>query len=142
ISAIFQYHSTVLMNFVTDDSVFCAYPELTFELRSLVNPFVIFGQPLNRGTLEAVLKYCDRGIRYIECKDVHQQHACRKDHYRSIYDECCMWMTIDAARKSHSLSMLQLHFKELGVTNVKWRLGGYICRRTPSFSSSIVLVFW
>ncbi|KIK21720.1 hypothetical protein PISMIDRAFT_103556 [Pisolithus microcarpus 441] len=29
ISPIFQYHSTVLMNFITTHSVFCAYPQLT-----------------------------------------------------------------------------------------------------------------
>ena len=34
---IFQFHSTAVMNFVTRDKLFCAYPELTFRGLSLVN---------------------------------------------------------------------------------------------------------
>ncbi|KAI6142475.1 hypothetical protein BKA82DRAFT_3940937, partial [Pisolithus tinctorius] len=37
ISPIFQYHSTALMNFITHDSVFCAYPHLTLHQQLLVD---------------------------------------------------------------------------------------------------------
>ncbi|KIO03638.1 hypothetical protein M404DRAFT_145026, partial [Pisolithus tinctorius Marx 270] len=46
ISPVFWYHSTALMNFITHNSIFCAYPHLTLKGLSLVNPFMIFSQPL------------------------------------------------------------------------------------------------
>lgn len=34
---IFQFHSTAVMNFVSPDRVFCAYPHLTFRGLSMIN---------------------------------------------------------------------------------------------------------
>ncbi|KAG6915534.1 hypothetical protein DXG01_011031 [Tephrocybe rancida] len=38
---IFNFHSTVVMNFMTSTSIFCAYPELTFDYRNLVNMNIV-----------------------------------------------------------------------------------------------------
>ncbi|KAI5981220.1 hypothetical protein EDD15DRAFT_2336219 [Pisolithus albus] len=93
ISPIFQFHSTVLMNFVTAHSVFCAYPEMTTNQLSLINPFVVFCQPLRRSTLDALLKYSTRNIQYITCQQLHDDCQCCKDLIRSTDDESCMWLT-------------------------------------------------
>ncbi|KIN99015.1 hypothetical protein M404DRAFT_114703, partial [Pisolithus tinctorius Marx 270] len=61
ISPIFHYHSTALMNFISHDSVFCAYPELTLHKHSYMDPFIIFSQALKCLTMEAFVKYHDRG---------------------------------------------------------------------------------
>ncbi|KAI6011814.1 hypothetical protein PISMIDRAFT_69436, partial [Pisolithus microcarpus 441] len=37
LSPIFQFHSTVVMNFVSADTVFCSYPSLTLRRLSMVN---------------------------------------------------------------------------------------------------------
>ncbi|KIK11917.1 hypothetical protein PISMIDRAFT_66221, partial [Pisolithus microcarpus 441] len=37
ISPIFQFHSTAVMNFISADTIFCCYPNLTLRLLSLVN---------------------------------------------------------------------------------------------------------
>ncbi|KAI5999554.1 hypothetical protein EDD15DRAFT_2146855, partial [Pisolithus albus] len=60
ISPIFEFHSTILMNFVTAHSVFCAYPHLTLRELSIINPFVAYRQPLQRSTLAALVKYTKR----------------------------------------------------------------------------------
>ncbi|KAI5988181.1 hypothetical protein EDD15DRAFT_2141379, partial [Pisolithus albus] len=62
ISPIFQFHSTILMNFVTAHSVYCAYPTLTLRQLSLINPYVVYEQPLQRSTLDVLLKYSERNI--------------------------------------------------------------------------------
>ncbi|KAI6157452.1 hypothetical protein BKA82DRAFT_48178, partial [Pisolithus tinctorius] len=38
VSPIFQFHSTAVMNFITADHIFCAYPALTLHGLSIVNP--------------------------------------------------------------------------------------------------------
>ncbi|KIO10314.1 hypothetical protein M404DRAFT_92271, partial [Pisolithus tinctorius Marx 270] len=38
VSPIFQFHSTVVMNFVSADHIFCAYPTLTLWGLSILNP--------------------------------------------------------------------------------------------------------
>ncbi|KIO04731.1 hypothetical protein M404DRAFT_57431, partial [Pisolithus tinctorius Marx 270] len=37
VSPIFEFHSTTMMNFISADHIFCAYPALTLHLMSLVN---------------------------------------------------------------------------------------------------------
>ncbi|KIO08655.1 hypothetical protein M404DRAFT_68309, partial [Pisolithus tinctorius Marx 270] len=37
ITPVFQFHTTAVMNFVTADRIFCAYPALTLRARSHVN---------------------------------------------------------------------------------------------------------
>ncbi|KIO12232.1 hypothetical protein M404DRAFT_40957, partial [Pisolithus tinctorius Marx 270] len=94
VSPIFRYHSTALMNFISHDCIFCTYPKLTLKQCSFVNPFVIFSQALKRSTLEALLKYHDRGIRYLKCIDVHHGRCCCKHNLHSIHDHSCMWMQL------------------------------------------------
>ncbi|KAI6029122.1 hypothetical protein BKA83DRAFT_4047502, partial [Pisolithus microcarpus] len=75
ISPIFQFHSTALINFITSTSIFCAYPQLTLQQLSLVNPFVVYGQALKRSTLMALLKYNDRKIAYTSCAAIHNERC-------------------------------------------------------------------
>ncbi|KAI5997055.1 hypothetical protein EDD15DRAFT_2163016 [Pisolithus albus] len=93
VSPIFQFHSTILMNFVTAHSVYCAYPDLTLRQLSLVNPYVIYEQPLQRSTVHALLKYSERNIEYITCQQSHEERECWKDHTRCIDDEYGIWIS-------------------------------------------------
>ncbi|KIN94092.1 hypothetical protein M404DRAFT_73349, partial [Pisolithus tinctorius Marx 270] len=37
LSPLFQFHSTAVMNFISADTIFCAYPNLTFNHCALIN---------------------------------------------------------------------------------------------------------
>ncbi|KIO11376.1 hypothetical protein M404DRAFT_842832 [Pisolithus tinctorius Marx 270] len=138
ISPIFQYHSTVLMNFITHDTVFCAYPHLTFQRQSLVNPFVIFAQALKRSMMEALVKYHDRGIKYLKCSEDHKHLPCHKNDFRSIHDPDCMWMQLFPSPPS--ISSREHRKTEIAVTNLEWSLGGYVCHKTPPFVPSSIRI--
>jgi hypothetical protein len=59
---IFGFHSTVVMNFISHDTLFCAYPSLTFERRSLLNTRQLLTgfTPIDK-TEACILKYEARG---------------------------------------------------------------------------------
>lgn len=131
ISPIFQYHSTVVMNFLTANSLFCAYPELTLQKKSIINPFAVYGQALKRTTLQALLKYNKRGIQYTSCRHLHGNSQCWKERLRSVDDELGLWIrnpspeTFPATQDFHTL---------------KWSLGGSICNRLPAYAPPYILI--
>ncbi|KAH7918547.1 hypothetical protein BV22DRAFT_982838, partial [Leucogyrophana mollusca] len=59
---IFQFHTTGVMNFVTADTILCAYPTLTTKFRSLINPIALRDARLSIPMLQAIVKYSDRGF--------------------------------------------------------------------------------
>lgn len=128
ISPIFQYHSTILFNFLTADSVFCAYPELTLRRESLINPFAVYGQALKRSTLQALLKYHSRGIKYVSCRELHKNSHCCKASLRSVDDNISLWMKCSPPDANYPI-------KNPSISVVKWRLGGSICNGTPTYVS-------
>ncbi|KAG1890320.1 hypothetical protein F4604DRAFT_1567969, partial [Suillus subluteus] len=54
---ILQYHSTVVMNYMTARTFVSLYPEWTKENKSLVNPAVYMGEKSNLQTVLAIMKY-------------------------------------------------------------------------------------
>jgi hypothetical protein len=59
---IFGFHSTVVMNFISHDTLFCAYPSLTFARRSLLNTRQLLTgfTPIDK-TEACISKYESRG---------------------------------------------------------------------------------
>ncbi|KAI6145046.1 hypothetical protein BKA82DRAFT_3928687, partial [Pisolithus tinctorius] len=61
-SPIFKFHSTTMMNFISADHIFCAYPALTLHLMSLVNAGPIYFKPFGFRTMCTLEKYGVRGF--------------------------------------------------------------------------------
>ncbi|KIO01333.1 hypothetical protein M404DRAFT_95479, partial [Pisolithus tinctorius Marx 270] len=62
ISLLFQFHSTAVMNFISTDSIFCAYPSLTLHRRALINAYPIYSGSLGSKTMAALQKYNSHGF--------------------------------------------------------------------------------
>lgn len=103
LSPIFQFHSTVVMNFVSADTVFCGYPTLTLRGLSMVNAGPLYYSADKRPILSAMQKYLLRGIR----------------------DNASMWFnfeTIPEASRTHTEI-----FRLFGILDLQWMLGGMPC---------------
>ncbi|KAI5992236.1 hypothetical protein EDD15DRAFT_2368509 [Pisolithus albus] len=106
ISPILQFHSMAVMNFISADTIFCCYPTLTLRHLSMMNAaFLYFGA--STGTvMEAVTKYQGRGFRFVK------------------YGEM-MWINMHGIPEaSHSCVDV---FRQFGVLDVQWTLGGIPC---------------
>ncbi|KAI6045831.1 hypothetical protein EDC04DRAFT_2531863, partial [Pisolithus marmoratus] len=61
LSPIFQFHSTTVMNFISADTVFCCYPQLTLCRLSMVNARPLYYSPHKRTIIDGIRKYTARG---------------------------------------------------------------------------------
>ncbi|KAJ7715755.1 hypothetical protein B0H16DRAFT_1238993, partial [Mycena metata] len=63
VAAIYNFHSTVVMNVLTASGLYCAYPTLTLERRGVANlPALLRDAMAYRKTRECYEKYRQRGI--------------------------------------------------------------------------------
>lgn len=98
---VFEFHTTVVMNFISADGFFSAYPSLTTERKALMNPLRI---PDGRPTSKTVLcyrKYHDRGYDLSLTpiaweKEEVKWHACQRSYtcpqtLRSTFDRGCLF---------------------------------------------------
>ncbi|KAJ7460504.1 hypothetical protein B0H11DRAFT_1736622 [Mycena galericulata] len=60
--AIFQFHSTFVMNFIAWHGVYCAYPDLTLNLIGIINRSQIVDNRSAARMLDALEKYARRGV--------------------------------------------------------------------------------
>ncbi|KAI6138415.1 hypothetical protein BKA82DRAFT_20675 [Pisolithus tinctorius] len=125
VSPIFEFHSTTVMNFFSSDSIFCAYPTLTLHLMSLVNAEPIYFGPSEFKAMVALQKYAARGWQLVVCQDVHGSTGVCRSMPRSIADLSCLWINI-ANVKRVAVTPADV-FERLGIINLIWLLGGYVC---------------
>lgn len=124
-SSIFQFHSTALMNFIGADTIFCAYPDLTLQYKSLLNPYSIYKHTYDRSKISHLEKYRARGFKFIPCQDSHTSRFQCRTTGRTITDEGCLWININTG-----LRVVQRpadNFYQFGILDVEWRLGGHVC---------------
>ncbi|KAI6000184.1 hypothetical protein F5J12DRAFT_683674, partial [Pisolithus orientalis] len=62
VSLIFKFHSTVVMNFITVDYIFCAYLKLTLKLMSMVNAGSLYFKLFRFKTMCTLEKYVEHGF--------------------------------------------------------------------------------
>ncbi|KAH7917805.1 hypothetical protein BV22DRAFT_984741, partial [Leucogyrophana mollusca] len=62
IRPIFQFHSTMVMNYIAADGFFAAYPKLTSQYRALLNVMSMRDGRQTLGSLQALVKYKKRGF--------------------------------------------------------------------------------
>ena len=125
ITPVFEFHSTVIMNFITAEAICCAYPSLTLRQKSIVNPYALYQHPLGRTSLGSWEKYEERGIEYTccPCNLGRKRLCCCKAC--SLLDGACMWVNVLALPCApYDPAAI---FEQLGVFDVEWRLGGCVC---------------
>jgi len=129
---VYRLHSTILINFITHDSLCCSYPQLTLRRASLINPFLPHDTILNRASIDSLLKYRRHGFSYFNCYHIHGHFRCFKHTDRKLNDKSCMWVVTKSAPFAPH-SRLDTYAR-LGIVNAHWRLGGELCT-TESFAN-------
>ncbi|KAH7906347.1 hypothetical protein BJ138DRAFT_1016379 [Hygrophoropsis aurantiaca] len=130
---IFYFHSTIVMNFITADSIFSAYPMLTANYRGLRNPLSIMYDRHPDVTLAALEKYKILGFS-IQSHEFSWPrgdtsaawHCCGKSYncrgqMRNTSDQGCLRLYVE---KPGTIACA-----ETGVLIdlLNWRLGGGNC---------------
>jgi hypothetical protein len=62
VSPVIQFHNTVVMNFISAEAVFCAYPQWMLGMVGLVHPRMYKQNATNLATIKGLAKYLKRGI--------------------------------------------------------------------------------
>jgi len=128
---VFQFHCTAVMNFITPNSIFYAYPSLTFQSLSMMN-----GSPLYNGSfsplgVKALIKYKKRGFVFISCPATHEFPFACKSANRCLTDGGCLWVDIDMVPRAGKRP--ENMFGRLAVIDVNWALGGLLCGAPAAF---------
>ncbi|KAI6138608.1 hypothetical protein BKA82DRAFT_4020817 [Pisolithus tinctorius] len=130
IAPVFQFHTTAVMNFVSADRIFCAYPALTMRARSHVNPTLLYNGGLHRKAIAPLRKYMSRGFTF-------EPYACR-NKTRAVTDGGCMW--VDPETFPCVTVTQPQFFGHLGVLDLHWTLGGMVCGMDAVFQRPRMLV--
>ncbi|KAH7906346.1 hypothetical protein BJ138DRAFT_1117666 [Hygrophoropsis aurantiaca] len=124
---IFHFHSTIVMNYVSADSLFSAYPRLTSQYRALVNPLSLPQSHVN-GPSCAMEKYRHRGFRiptWSERNTPGDPHTCENNmscprQIRATHDRGSLRLELDIANVTDTAD-------NEGNKVVLWRFGGERC---------------
>ncbi|KAK7037916.1 hypothetical protein R3P38DRAFT_2515719, partial [Favolaschia claudopus] len=97
-AAIFQFHSTIVMNYISGWGVFCAYPELTMSGKSIANPSALASERERKRAIYCFDKYGERGIDH---RGTLSDHKAWSSHACGVDPSCPT--TLRALHDSHSL---------------------------------------
>ena len=124
-SPIFLFDSTAVMNFISADEIFSAYPNLTLKYKSLLNPHSLYNNRYSRTKLSHLQKYLDRGFKFIPCQESHTSSSTCRSLGRTLTDPSCLWINLHSGLRVPQLPANIFH--QYGTLDVEWRLGGHIC---------------
>ncbi|KAG1797591.1 hypothetical protein EV424DRAFT_1546566 [Suillus variegatus] len=142
VAPIFQFHNTAIMNFISAEAIFCAYPVWTLNMAGLIHPRMYKQNATNLATISGLAKYMKRGFNL--CSDINElsPHVsrCIKTYncphtIRSTNDKGKIAWVFGNAGPHHSSSHSAAYI-ETGA--VIWCLGGDQCENeeaagAPSF---------
>ncbi|KAI5994668.1 hypothetical protein EDD15DRAFT_2165720 [Pisolithus albus] len=132
LSPIFQFHSTVVMNFISGDTMFSSYLALTLRHLSLVNAGPLYYDAEKHAMIRTIRKYVSRGFRYIHCEEQHGLTRSCKVTTRTVTDHAMLWFNF------HAIPCLSHNFQEVmrgfGVLDLQWMLGGMPCGLESAFA--------
>jgi hypothetical protein len=137
--ALFDFHSTIVMNYLSASEIYCAYPSLTLSRLSVVNVPVLIRESQRPGGRDRIYtcleKYFARGISFKS--DVtqfigHTQHACHTDAecpltIRTNFDDKGLRATIFPLSDAEEIRLARNKYM------VVWALGGPKCGSTSTF---------
>lgn len=133
--AMLYFHSTIVMNFLSTNGLFCAYPDLTLNKMSIPNPTMLDGFSRQR-TLRCIEKYQERGIRYTDNLrgwSRWAKHACGQDPncpttLRTLHDGHGLFIPLTShLTPPTSTSEVPLRMVYDGYNSAIWSLGGGSC---------------
>ena len=128
---IFHFHSTAVMNFVTANGIFCAYPKLTLAYLSMVNPAPIYCDAFQLHTMDALRKYENRGFTYVSWGNDSGEKGTSSYESRRLTDTWCI--SIETTKPS-SIKVGQQHLlRTSNVIDVEWCLGGRVNSSSLAF---------
>ncbi|KAK7019258.1 hypothetical protein R3P38DRAFT_2975646, partial [Favolaschia claudopus] len=140
--AIFHFHSTIVMNCLTGYGVFCAYPALTLNRKSISNTGVLHTDESRRRADICYTKYISRGIEH----QPHLRHHGRWAHHQCGADKSCP-ATIRSMHDEESLwiglpSVVGVGREQAVYNNsesVIWSLGGWECSPTRHYNMTTTI---
>ncbi|KAI6006221.1 hypothetical protein F5J12DRAFT_721305 [Pisolithus orientalis] len=95
IAPVFQFHTTAVMNCVSADHIFCAYPALTMWAHSHVNPMLLYNGGLHCKATAPLWKYMSHGFTFKPCVKSHRfRYACHNKTH-TVTDGGCMWVDLE-----------------------------------------------
>ena len=109
------------MNFISANHIFSAYPDLTFNGLSMINPGAVYFGDFNISAIDALRKYDTRGFCYVNCAATG---VCNTQG-RTLTDKNCFWLNLNNIPYMNK-SAIELFYSYKSV-NAHWILGGKIC---------------
>ena len=124
---IFELENTALMNLISYDRLYCAYPTLTFSNLAMINPGQLYTQRFSVDNMKTLLKYRTRQFEYVSCHNNQEIYTPCFTTTRSITDANGIWWDLEQAIEVKS-SPADI-FQRFGMLDVHWTLGGPVCKR-------------
>ena len=122
---IFEQESMALMNLISHDHVYCAYPVLTVCGIAMINPGLLYTGMFCIQNVQTLLRYHRRGFRYTSCHHNTGVSIPCPLVTLAITDSSGMWWDLKRTEEIHSSPY---HFLEhFSVVDCDWTLGGPIC---------------
>ncbi|KAH7909204.1 hypothetical protein BJ138DRAFT_1011272 [Hygrophoropsis aurantiaca] len=145
IRPIFQFHSTPVINYLTADSIFSAYPKLTTNYRGLFNALSLRDGRRSLSNMQAIAKYAYRGFDIQSTPAAwdavdEKLHVCVGNinclqETRTSEDSGCLWMSLDAER-------VPKKYDRLEHPVAMWQLGAVLCDGSPGPAVGPVLIMF
>ncbi len=129
-TAIFYFHSTIVMNYISGFGVFSAYPALTLEKKAIPNAGIWSDKATKERAFKCFPKYVGRGIEYREDLGRHkgwEKHKCGTDKscpttLRALHDGGSLFIPFPSV----NLPDIEAPIYD-GIRSVIWSLGGKRC---------------
>lgn len=129
---IFNFHSTALMNFISSYGFFSAYPNLTLNRTSVVNPLGFPGQDTPTDRIQSCIqKYEERGFTFFYthtspplCRLIGCFSPSCIDPIRHIQDKQCLYLPFGNGGGEASSCNNRTYAR---AYNIKWCLGAKSC---------------
>ncbi|KAJ7768501.1 hypothetical protein B0H16DRAFT_1308003 [Mycena metata] len=140
-AAVFHFHSTVVMNYLSAFGLYCAYPSLTLKDLSVANLPVVLGEIGVRARAEECFdKYRSRGVTFetdVTRLPGHTVHVCRADPecphtIRSTEDGRGLYKDLIPPTDAETAHFLRHLYSTI------WMLGGPTCGATGVYFSNFV----
>ncbi|KAJ7715120.1 hypothetical protein B0H16DRAFT_1340234 [Mycena metata] len=140
-AAVFHFHSTVVMNYLSAFGLYCAYPSLTLSDTGVMNlPVVLRDVRARTNAEDCYEKYRTRGVTMVN--DVrklsgHARHECRRDAecphtLRSTVDELGLHAEILEPTGAEAEYLARHRYATI------WMLGGPMCGARGTYFSNFV----
>ncbi|KAH7903734.1 hypothetical protein BJ138DRAFT_1120097 [Hygrophoropsis aurantiaca] len=141
IAPIFRFHLSAVMNFLSADSFFCAYPTLTTEKKAIYNKSSFVNGEPSPSTVQAYIKYAERGYTLrrspTEFGGDIEGHRCRRSllcplTVRNNFDAGCMIVSLRGGLNQ----VIHTQSDRVVCKQAAWQLGDTHCKTGDKYGST------